>query len=86
MVVTLDSSGARALPRNNPVAQMVVLLKVPSRMAMRMEPHSGRLIASHIASGEITGSRGETRISGVPGRLVLTPLGAARSSSTTSGR
>ncbi len=76
MVVTLDSSGARALPRNNNyVAQMAILLKVPRRMAMRMEPHAGRLIVSHVASGEIVGSRGETRVSGIPGRLVLTHSG-----------
>jgi hypothetical protein len=77
MVVTLDSSAVRALPRNNNVAQMVILLKVPRRLAMRMDPHSGRLIVSHVASGEITGSRGETRISGVSGRLVLTHSGGA---------
>jgi len=77
MVVLLDSSAARTLQRNNYVPQMVILLRVPRRMAMRMEPHSGRLIVSHLASGEIMGSRGETRISGIPGRLVLTHSGGS---------
>jgi Putative adhesin len=77
MVVSLDSSAGRNLPRNNSVAQMVILLKVPRRLAMRMEPHSGRLIVSQLASGEIIGSRGETRITGIPGRLVLTHSGGS---------
>jgi hypothetical protein len=72
MVVTLDSAAARTMPRINNVPQMVILLKVPRRMAMRMELHAGRLIVSHLASGEIIGSRGETRITDIPGRLVLT--------------
>ena len=77
MVVSLDSSAGRSMPRNNYVSQMVILLKVPKRMAMRMEPHSGRLIVSRVGSSEIMGSRGETRISGMTGRLILTHSGGS---------
>lgn len=72
LVVSLDNSAARALPRNTNIAQMVILLKVPRRLVLRVEPHSGRLIVSRLAAAEIMGSRGETRVTGLAGRLVLT--------------
>jgi len=72
MVVSLDSSAARSLPRNNGITQMVIVLKVPKRLALRMEPHSGRLVMSQLTSAEIIGSRGETRLIGFAGRVVLT--------------
>jgi hypothetical protein len=72
LVIALDNAAAGSLPRNNGISQMVIVLKVPRRLALRMEPHSGRLVASNLASAEIMGSRGETRLSGFSGRLVLT--------------
>jgi hypothetical protein len=74
LVVSLDSSAARSLQRNTNIAQMVILLKVPRRLALRLEPHSGRLIVSRLGAAEIMGSRGETRVIGLTGRLVLTHI------------
>jgi hypothetical protein len=75
LVVSLDNSAARSLPRNSNIREMVILLKVPRRLALRVEPHNGRLVASRIAAAEIMGSRGETRLMGLAGRLVLTHSG-----------
>jgi hypothetical protein len=75
LVVSLDNSAARSMPRNSNIAQMVILLKVPRRLALRMEPHAGRLIVSRIAAAEIMGSRGDTNVIGLAGRLVLTHSG-----------
>ena len=72
LVVSLDNSAARSLPRNSNIGQMVILLKVPRRLTVRVEPHAGRLVMSKIAAAEIMGSRGETRLTGLTGRLVLT--------------
>jgi hypothetical protein len=77
IVVSLDNSGARSLPRNGGIGQMVILVKVPRRLALRMEPHSGRLVVSRVASADIMGSRGETRLSGIAGRLALSHTGGA---------
>jgi len=75
LVVSLDNTGTRSLPRNTNVGQMVILLKVPRRLAVRIEPHNGRLVVSKIVAAEIMGSRGETRVVGVLNRLVLTHSG-----------
>jgi hypothetical protein len=72
VVVALDNSGARNLPRNSGTSQIVIVLKVPKRLALRVEPHTGRLVVSQLASAEIMGSRGETRLTGFAGRVVLT--------------
>ena len=77
LVVSLDNTAARSLPRNGGGGQMVILLKVPRRLALRIEPHSGRLIASNLATAEIMGSRGDTRMKTFAGRVVLTHSGGA---------
>jgi hypothetical protein len=77
MVVSLDTTAARAQPRNSGTSQMVIGLKVPRRLTLRVEPHSGRLILTNLAGVEVMGSRGETRIKGLTGRVVLTHSGGA---------
>jgi hypothetical protein len=72
LVVSLDNSSARALPRNGNIGQLAIGLKVPRRLTLRMEPHIGRLIAGKLAGAEIMGSRGETRVTEFTGRVVLT--------------
>ena len=53
---------ARQLPRDNSVPQLVIVLKVPSRLAVPAQSRtSAASIVSHLASAEIMGSRGETR-------------------------
>jgi hypothetical protein len=77
LVVALDTTAVRNLPRNSGISQMVIVLKVPRRLSLRMEPHSGRLVAQQLAAAEIMGSRGETRLTGFAGRIVLTHSGGA---------
>ncbi len=75
LVVSLDNSAARSLPRNSGISQMMIVLKVPRRLALRVEPHVGRLVASQLAGAEVMGSRGETRLVGFAGRVALTQSG-----------
>ncbi len=77
LVVSLDNSPAQAQPRNSNIAQLSIVLKVPKRLTLRMEPHTGRLIAGKLAGADITGSRGETRIIGFTGRVALTHSGGS---------
>jgi hypothetical protein len=75
LVVSLDNSATRALPRNNVIGQTAIVVKVPTRLTLRTEPHVGRFIASALAGAEIMSSRGETRITGFTGRVVVTHSG-----------
>jgi hypothetical protein len=77
MVVSLDTTAARSLPRNasQGQGQMTIALKVPQRMSMRVEPHFGRFVAGGLVSAEVLGSRGETRMTGFSGRVALTHSG-----------
>jgi hypothetical protein len=75
LVVSVDNSAARSLPRNSGISQMVIVLKVPRRLALRVEPHIGRLVVNKLAGAEIMGSRGETRLVGFTGRVALTHSG-----------
>jgi hypothetical protein len=57
LVVSLDTTAARSLPRNTPgLADMAIALKVPRGLAVRMEPHSGRVIMTKPAPAA-SGSR-----------------------------
>ena len=75
LVASLDTTAAKGLPRNGGVNQIIIVLKIPRRLALRMDPHPGRLVAGNLASAEMIGARGETRVKGVSGRLVLTHTG-----------
>jgi hypothetical protein len=77
LVVSLDNSPARALPRSSYISQMAIVLKVPRRLTLRMEPHTGLLIAGKLAGADIIGSRGETRIIGFTGRVAVTHSGGS---------
>jgi hypothetical protein len=70
-VVSLDNSAAPP-SRNGFNGQIALALKVPRRLTMRIEPHTGRFVASKLAGAEILGARGETRITGFTGRVVIT--------------
>jgi hypothetical protein len=77
LVASLDNSAARGLPRNNGIAQLSIVIKVPRRLTLRMEPHVGRLTATQLAGAEIMGSRGDTRLAGFAGRVALTHAGGS---------
>jgi hypothetical protein len=75
LVVSMDPASQRSTPRNTRVDQLTIVLKMPQRLALRLEPHFGRLTASDLASAEIMGSRGETRLSNIAGHLALAHTG-----------
>ncbi len=75
IVISIEQGTDRATPRNARLEQLRIVLKVPRRLALRLEPHSGELVASNIASADIMGSRGETRVSNVDGLLRLSHSG-----------
>lgn len=75
LVVTLDTTATRGLPRNWSISQMAVVLKVPRRLTLRIEPHVGRMILGQLGGAEVMGSRGETRVTGLTGRVALTHSG-----------
>lgn len=57
------------------INQGTFTVSVPKRLQIRIEPHSGTLEMRDVASGEIMGSRGATRISNVAGHLSLVHTG-----------
>ena len=63
--------------RSAQMVQATIVLKVPRRLALRVEPHLGRFVVSGLASAEIMASRGETRISDMAGHVTLTHSGGA---------
>ena len=73
MVVSMDQP--QRLPRNARLEQLTIVLNVPKRLALRVEPHTGRLLASDLASAEIMGSRGETRLHNIAGHLQIAHTG-----------
>jgi hypothetical protein len=75
IVVNLDRDALTTTPTRRLPAQLTVTIKVPRRLALRMEPHFGRFVASQLASADIMGSRGETRLTGIAGHLQLTHVG-----------
>jgi hypothetical protein len=75
LVVSLDPALQRALPRNVRLDQLTIVLKVPQRLTVRLDPHFGRFAASNLAAAEIMGSRGETRIRNIAGHLGLSHTG-----------
>jgi Putative adhesin len=75
LVVGFDQGPQRGLPRNARLEQLTIVLKVPQRLALRVEPHFGRFTAANVASAEIMGSRGETRIRNTAGHLALSHTG-----------
>ena len=59
------------------VTQVIVTLTVPRRLAVRFEPHLGTVTVSDVASLEMMGSRGETRLHRIAGRVALTHTAGA---------
>src|SRR5262249_22684360 len=70
-----DPVRLRAMPRNGRIEELTIAIKVPRRLALRMEPHFGRFTAANLASGEIVASRGETRLTNIDGALQVTDSG-----------
>jgi len=75
VVVSMEQAMPRSMPRNSRLDQLTIVLKVPRRLALRVEPHVGRLVVSDLASAEIMGSRGETRLQNIAGHLQLAHSG-----------
>jgi hypothetical protein len=52
-----------------------ITVMMPRRLLVRVEPHVGKLIMNDVAGIEVMGSRGDTRIKGSTGHVVLTHTG-----------
>ena len=50
-------------------------LKVPTRLRIRVEPGSGMLVVSNVAAVEISGTRGEAKLSRIAGRVEISHRG-----------
>jgi hypothetical protein len=72
IVISADSAARGSLPKDARIDQVIIVAKVPKRLALRVEPHVGRFIATNLASAEIMGSRGETRLGRIEGHVQLT--------------
>jgi Putative adhesin len=72
IVATVDISAMRSLPRNTPIPQLKMTMAIPQRMAVRLEPHFGPLTVSNVASLDLMGSRGDTRVRGISGAVTMT--------------
>ena len=60
----------------NPGTQRATLvLRVPSRLRVRIEPNSGRLEIQNVAAAEVMTSRGETIVKNIADRLTITHRG-----------
>lgn len=75
--VKIEKAGDTALvsldmPRNTFIPDVTLNLKVPKRLSVRMDAHFGRLVVNDVAALEVAGSRGETHIARIAGRLSLT--------------
>jgi hypothetical protein len=77
ILVRQDLLNATPISRGAPPPMFSVTLAVPKRLALRMQPHLGRLTLANLAAAEIDGSRGETKISGIGGGLKLVHTGGA---------
>ena len=77
MAVSLVLPAMRNRNRNQEgfISHATVSVALPRRLMVRVEPHVGKLIVNDVAGIEIMGSRGETRITGSSGHVILTHTG-----------
>jgi hypothetical protein len=81
---TSDAIAMTAAPnvagrRNGPrafVSEASYTINVPKRLAVRLEPHNGKLTIRDVAAAEIMGSRGPTTLSNIDGPIVLSQTGS----------
>jgi hypothetical protein len=75
-VENLSESVIATINYPKPGSQRATLvLRVPSRLRIRVEPNIGRLEIGNVAGAEIVNARGETIIKGVAARVTLTHRG-----------
>jgi hypothetical protein len=82
--ITLDRAGdavaiATVWPvpnqRSGSINQGTITINLPRRLLVRLEPHIGQLFIRDVAGVEAMGSRGETRVTGTAGHVLLTHSG-----------
>ena len=59
------------------ISHATVAIALPRRLLVRVEPHVGKLFINGVAGVEVMGSRGETRIKGSTGHVILSHTGGA---------
>ena len=57
------------------ISQGAFTVYLPQRLLVRVEPHVGKLLINDVSGVEIMGSRGETRIKGATGHVILSHTG-----------
>lgn len=57
------------------ISQATIAVALPRRLLVRVEPHVGKLFLTDVAGVEVMGSRGETRIKGSTGHVILSHTG-----------
>ena len=75
MTAAANVAGRRNGPRAF-ISEASYVINVPKRLALRLEPHSGKLTIRDVAAAEIMGSRGPTTLSDVEGSIVLSQTGS----------
>jgi hypothetical protein len=71
-VYPITRDGARGF-----VNTAAVTIALPRRLLVRVEPHTGKLFINDVAGVEVMGSRGETRVKGSTGHVILNHTGGA---------
>jgi hypothetical protein len=75
VVIGAALPSGRGGPGSGFVNQATVTIALPRRLLVRIEPHVGQLIVRDVAGLEAMGSRGETRVIGSAGHVILTHSG-----------
>jgi ferric-dicitrate binding protein FerR (iron transport regulator) len=59
------------MPGQVPSPQIALTLEVPRRLALRVGAHGGRLTIVQLASADVEGSRGDTRVTAIAGAATI---------------
>lgn len=73
IVVRPDVATTR--PRSAPPPQLALTLKVPRQLAIRIDSNIGSLAIANVAAIDVTGSRGEVRVSSIGGSANISHSG-----------
>lgn len=75
IAVTAIFSPTPSRDRRGFISHSTITIALPRHLLVRVEPHSGKLLIDNVAGIEVMGSRGETRIKGSTGHVILTHTG-----------
>lgn len=73
--VLVRTANERGRPPSTPAPQVTLILRVPRQVAVHVEPNSGPLTITNVASVEVMGSRGVLQVSSIGGTAQITHSG-----------